>query len=83
MTQNDDADLIALGRKLDAARRVYDAMVQAIPDDVSPDTENAAIEAAAVPVAALANQIATMTATADEAHAVKARAHSFLAGQRA
>lgn len=80
MTQNDDADLIALGRKLDEARRVYEAMVEAIPADVSPEAENAAIEAAAAPVAALANQIAEMTATGDEAHGIKARAHSFLAG---
>lgn len=79
MTQN-DAELVRLGRKLDEARRIYDAMVEAIPADASPDAENAAINAAAVPVTALANHIAEMPAVTDEGHAVKARAHSFLAG---
>ncbi|WEO63538.1 hypothetical protein [Rhizobium rhizogenes] len=79
--QENDAELIALGRKLDEARRVYDAMVEAIPDDVSADAEAAAIEAASGPVVGLANQIAEMTATSDEEHGVKARAHSFLAGR--
>ncbi|QYA11709.1 hypothetical protein [Rhizobium sp. AB2/73] len=77
----DDAELISLGKKLDEARRVYAAMVEAIPAGTNAEVEAAAIDAAAAPVASLAREIAEMTAESDEAHAVKARAHAFLAGQ--
>ncbi|NKB83748.1 hypothetical protein [Brucella grignonensis] len=78
---SDDRDLIELGRRFDEAYATYQAMIDAIPDRVSIGTETAAIDAVAQPVRALASQIAEMPATTDEGHAVKAKAHAFLAGQ--
>ncbi|KAB2720940.1 hypothetical protein F9K73_13560 [Brucella intermedia] len=77
----DDRDLIELGRKFDEAYATYQAMTDAIPERVSIDTEAAAIDAVVQPARSLALQIADMSATTDEGHAVKAKAHAFLAGQ--
>lgn len=78
---SDDRDLIELGRKFDEAYAAYQAMIDAIPERVSINTETAAIDAVVQPVRSLALQIAEMPAATDEGHAVKAKAHAFLAGQ--
>ncbi|MBM7330732.1 hypothetical protein JS562_48075 [Agrobacterium sp. S2] len=78
---SDDRDLIELGRKFDEAYAAYQAMIDAIPERVSVDTETAAIDAVVQPVRALALEIAGMPVSTDEGHAVKAKAHEFLAGR--
>jgi len=82
-TENSDRELFDLGRKLAEACATYDAMVAAIPAGTSVEIEQAAIDAAAAPVRALALRIADMTAQSDQAHEVKAKAHAFLAGRQA
>lgn len=79
----DESELLDLGLRFDESVATYRAMVGAIPEGVSVETEHAAIDAAAVPVRALAERIADAQATSDEGHAVKAKAHAFLAGQEA
>lgn len=78
---SDDRDLIELGRKFDETYAAYQAMIDAIPDRVSIDTETAAIDAVVQPARTLALKIAEMSAATDEGHAVKAKVHAFLAGQ--
>lgn len=77
---SEDNKLIEIGRRFDEARRVYDAMVAAIPAETSPAVEHDAILAASAPVVRLAEAITSMKATTPEGEAVRAKASTFIAG---